>query len=180
AKQLLDWQGKPFVRQVAETALQAGLSPVIVVVGAYAEEVSKAVEDLPVHLVRNSSWEQGHATSVICGIHSLPEKTGAAVFLLCDQPQVPLRLVRSLIEMHQRTLMAIVAPLVDGQRGNPVLFDRDTFGDFAHLSLEQGGRTLFSRFPVQWLPWHDPNLLLDVDTQEDYHRLVEHYQAGQG
>jgi molybdenum cofactor cytidylyltransferase len=81
AKQLLDWQGKPFVRQVAETALQAGLSPVIVVVGAYAEEVSKAVEDLPVHLVRNSSWEQGHATSVICGIHSLPEKTSAAVFL---------------------------------------------------------------------------------------------------
>jgi len=179
AKQLLNWGGKPFVRQVAETALQAGLSPVIVVVGAYAEEVSSVVEGLPVQVVVNSAWEQGHSTSITCGMKALPKKTGAAVFLLSDQPQIPVQLVRSLVEMHQQTLAKIIAPLVDGQRGNPVLFDRDTFGDFASLSREQGGRALFSHFPVQWLPWHDPSLLLDVDTLEDYERLVELYRQGE-
>ena len=38
-KQLLDWRGEPFVRVVAQTALEAGLSPVLVVTGANADEV---------------------------------------------------------------------------------------------------------------------------------------------
>lgn len=172
-KQLLDWQGKPFVRQVTETVLQAGLSSVLVVVGAHAKEVSKAVEDLPVRLVMNSAWEQGHATSVVCGVQSLPENAGAAIFLLSDQPQVSAGLVRSLVDMHRQTLAPIVAPLVNGQRGNPVLFDRDTFAELARLQFDQGGRQIFSRFAVQWLPWHDPGVLVDVDTPEDYQRLIE-------
>ena len=38
-KQLLDWRGEPFVRVVTQTALNAGLSPVVVVIGANADEV---------------------------------------------------------------------------------------------------------------------------------------------
>ena len=38
-KQLLDWKGKPFVRQIAETALHAGLWPLVVVTGSHAAEV---------------------------------------------------------------------------------------------------------------------------------------------
>jgi molybdenum cofactor cytidylyltransferase len=45
AKQLLDWRGKPFVRAVAQTALEAGLAPVIVVTGEYADKVESAVND---------------------------------------------------------------------------------------------------------------------------------------
>ena len=47
-KQLLDWKGQPFVRVVAKTALEAGLSPVVVVTGANAEQVELAVKDLNV------------------------------------------------------------------------------------------------------------------------------------
>jgi molybdenum cofactor cytidylyltransferase len=75
--------------------------------------------------------------------------------------------------MHCGSLAPIIAPLVSGQRSNPVLFDRDTFGDLLALEGDQGGRALFSRYPVQWLPWHDVNLLLDIDTPEDYQRLTE-------
>jgi CTP:molybdopterin cytidylyltransferase MocA len=32
---------------------------------------------------------------------------------------------------------------------------------------------LFSKFPIHWVPWHDPAPLLDVDTPEDYQRLLE-------
>ena len=38
-KQLLDWNGQPFVHAVAQNALDAGLSPVVVVTGANAEQV---------------------------------------------------------------------------------------------------------------------------------------------
>jgi molybdenum cofactor cytidylyltransferase len=86
-------------------------------------------------------------------------------------PQTPASLVRSLVETHAASLAPIVAPLVDGQRGNPVLFDRDTFPELMELSGDVGGRPLFARYPVEWVPWHDSGILADVDTQDDYWRL---------
>ena len=82
------------------------------------------------------------------------------MFLLADQPRVPAGLVRSLVEMHAATCSPIVAPLVQGQRANPVLFDRRTFPDLLSLTGDVGGRALFSRYPVSWLPWNDASVLV--------------------
>jgi len=171
-KQLLEWRGEPFVRHAARLALQAGLSPLIVVTGAASEEVQAALDELPVACVHNPDWESGQSTSLRAGVLSLPETTGAAVFLLSDQPHIPLSLVRGLMERHQSTLAPIVAPLIDEQRGNPALFDRGLFSLLGQLSGDTGGRQLFSRVRPLWVPWHDPNALLDVDTPQDYARLL--------
>jgi len=172
-KQLLEWQGKPLVRHMAETTFLAGLSPVIVVTGAAQEEVANAVNGLPVKVVHNPDWEGGQSTSVQRGLAELPSGVGGAVFLLVDQPFVSAPLVRMLVEEHARTLAPIVAPLIDEQRGNPVLFDRVTFPDFAALTGDMGARPLFALHRPVWVPWHDPRALWDVDTMEDYQRLVE-------
>jgi molybdenum cofactor cytidylyltransferase len=172
AKQLIDWHGQPLVRHVASTALAAGLSPVVVVTGASGDRVRQAVEDLPVILAHNPLWETGQSASIRAGLRVLPPETGAAVFLLVDQPQVPATLLRSLVELHAETLAPIVAPLVGGQRANPVLFDRFTFSEFSAIQGDTGGRALFARYPVIWLEWHDESLVLDIDTVEDYHRLL--------
>ncbi|MEJ2600833.1 MAG: selenium cofactor biosynthesis protein YqeC [Anaerolineales bacterium] len=172
-KQLLEWRGEPLVRHVVKAASRAGLEPLKVVTGASTEDVEAALHDLPVQFVPNSLWEAGQATSVIAGVESLPSRCGAAVFLLSDQPQVPETLLRSLVERHAQTLAPLVAPMVDGRRANPVLFDRTTFEDLRKLEGDTGGRPLFARYPVEWLQWHDANVLLDVDTEEDYRRLLE-------
>ncbi len=199
-KQLLDWRGQPFVRAVAQTALNAGLSPVIVVTGAYADQVEAALRDLPVTIVRNEGWQEGQASSIRAGIRSLtlplpvppipspsgrgdgrvPEgrvgrgEVGSALFLLADQPHIPVNVIQALTAHHSRELYPILAPLVMmEQRANPVLFDRVTFPDLLALRGDVGGRALFSKYPVEYLPWHDDRLLLDVDKPEDYQRLVE-------
>ena len=171
-KQLLDWQGVSFVRAVAETALAAGLSPVVVVVGAEAEKVAAAVDELDVIVVENSEWEGGQSTSVRAGVAALPDEVGAAVFLLSDQPQIPVRLVETVLAEYSRTLSPVVAPLVDERRGNPVLFDRQTFGDLLQAQGDKGGRQVFSKFRVQTFPWLEARDGLDVDTWEDYERLL--------
>ena len=171
-KQLLEWRGKPFVRQIAETALQADLSPVVVVSGAHGAAVQAAVQDLPLIAAYNPDWEGGQSTSIRVGLQHIPRERGAVIFLLADQPQTPPILLRALIERHALTLAPIVAPLVRGQRANPVLFDHNTFPDLLALTGETGGRALFSRYPIEWLEWHDESMLLDVDTQEDYYRLT--------
>jgi molybdenum cofactor cytidylyltransferase len=105
-------------------------------------------------------------------LNALPANTGSVVFLLADQPQIPPDLVRALIEKHTRTLAPVIAPRVEGQRGNPVLFDRSTFPDLLALKGDTGGRAIFSRYPIEWIDWDDHNLLLDVDSEADYERLL--------
>jgi molybdenum cofactor cytidylyltransferase len=176
SKQLLDWRGKPFVRQVAETALAAGLDPVVVVTGANAAETEAALSGSPVRIVRNEDWASGQSESVKTGLASLPANVGAALFLVVDQPQLPVALIQALRAEHAATLAPIVAPLVDGNRSNPVLFDRSTFADFAKLEGDVGGRAIFAKHQVTWVPWLDASISIDVDKPEDYDRLLR--QAG--
>ena len=195
SKQLLDYRGQPFVRAVAQTALAGGLSPVVVVTGANAQAVEAALQDLPITIARNLEWQSGQSSSIKTGLQALPRSTvppashnqvtspnieefwggreglGAAIFLLADQPQVTSTVLRALVEQHTLDLPPILAPLVNGQRANPVLFDRRVFKDLMALSGDVGGRGVFSKYQVAYLPWHDESLLLDVDTQEDLQRL---------
>lgn len=190
-KQLLDWKGKPFVRHVTETALRSGLEPVVVVTGFHHAEVEFALQGLPVHIAHNSDYTQGQSTSIKAGVAELvwsqgarsrdyggkqPDSkgAGAAVFLLADQPQIPVEVIRALVETHTRRLPAILAPLVlEEKRANPVLFDRITFPALMNLKGDVGGRAIFDKFKVEYIPWHDDILLFDVDKPADYQRLIE-------
>lgn len=172
-KQVLEWQGKPLVRHVAEQALQAELKPLMVVTGNAQAEVEAALRDLDVKLVFNPAWQSGQASSVRAGIEALRQsdsEVGAAIFLLADQPGVNPQVLQALVEHHAETLASVVAPLVGGQRANPVLFDRVTFEDLLRLEGDQGGRAIFSHYPPQFLPWHDEALLFDIDTPQDFER----------
>lgn len=171
-KPLLEWWGESFIRRVARTALQAGLSPVVIVAGETADQVTQAVSALPVRVVFNPSWQSGQSASIHLGIKALPTATGAAIFLLVDQPQIPAALLRALVEEHAAGLPPVLAPLADGQRANPVVFDRVTFPDLLKITGDQGGRAIFKIFSPAYLPWHDERILLDVDTPEDYQRLL--------
>jgi molybdenum cofactor cytidylyltransferase len=170
-KQLLDWHGKPLLWHVAQKALQVGLNPVVVVCGREMAAIQNALAGLPVKILHNPDWQQGQGTSVRAGAEAVRSRSGGILFLLADQPQIPVPLIRSLLEAHSRSLPPIIGPLIDGQRANPVLFDRVTFDDLRSLTGEIGGRKLFGKYPVHWIPWHDPVALLDVDTPEDYERL---------
>lgn len=185
-KQLLDFHGEPFVRRVAKTALAAGLSPVVVVTGAYAEQVEAAVRDLPVLIARNAQWREGQAAAVRTGLSPLPgpipnaagerriwdREIGGAIFLLVDQPQVTSHVLDTLKSRHAEGLFPIVAPLAADRRANPVLFDRVTFPELMKLEGDVGGRAVMRQFPVEYVPWHDESLLFDVDDEDDYRKLM--------
>lgn len=105
------------------------------------------------------------------GFRGSQKKAGAAIFLLADQPQVTTSILHALMERHAEGLYPVVAPLVMDRRANPVLFDRSTFHDLLSLQGDIGGRAIFHKHRVEYLPWHDDRLLLDVDTPEMYQRL---------
>jgi len=174
-KQVMQWRGAPLVRHAVTAALAAGLDPVIVVTGAEAEQVHAVLTDLPVQLVDNLQWREGKSSSLRCGVGALPPETGAAIFLQADQPQVTPWLLRALMERHSLTGAAAIAPLVEGQRTTPVLFDARTFSQLAMVQGEQGGQAIFSRIQLDYLPWLDGSLLVDLDTPEDFQKLDQLY-----
>jgi len=171
-KQLIPWRGHPLVWHAAQAARQAGLSPVVVVIGAWGDQVRMALEGEPVTLLENPVWQAGQSTSVRLGLAEVEAQAEAAAFLLSDTPLVTGDLIRQLLHTHRQTLAPLVAPRAGGRRANPVLFDRRTFADLRELEGDQGGRALFERYEPAWVDW-DESVLLDLDTTEDLQRLRE-------
>lgn len=171
-KLLQMWQGKPILHHVIETALQARLSPLLLVVGAYAEKIQQAVRDYPVQIVPNPDWASGQAASIRAAVQVLPAQAAAAVFLLGDQPRTPVELIDLLRQEYAAAPHPILIPEAQGRSGNPTLFDRSTFAALTALTGDSGGRQLFSRFPPRKIPWPDPQVFQDIDTPDDYAQLI--------
>src|SRR5512139_2294808 len=71
-KLLLDAAGEPLVRRVTRQALDAGLAPVIVVVGFEEPLVRQALAGLPCEFVPNPDFAAGINGSVQRGIARVP------------------------------------------------------------------------------------------------------------
>lgn len=172
-KQLLDWQGSPLLAHVTAQALDAGLAPVIVVLGHRAEEIHTTLGQRPVQTVTNWRWKEGLSTSVQVGLSALPPTTDAAILMQCDQPLLTSELLRALVGRFEETDAAIVHPTHAGQRGTPALFARRLFPELTAVSGDVGGRTIIARHAdrVATVEVDDPDVLADIDAPEDYERL---------
>ena len=171
-KQLLDWKGIPLVKHVVNIVLDSGLSPVVVVTGSDQDDVRQALKGTPVILVNNPEWENGQSTSVKAGIESLPEGVGAAIFVLVDQPFISPELIKKIRTSRALNLSKIIHPQVNDQIANPVLFDCSLFEELLSLEGDTGGRILFEEYPPRVFSWHDDRIQMDIDTPEDYQRML--------
>jgi molybdenum cofactor cytidylyltransferase len=173
-KQLLDWGGRPLVRVAAEMALAARLDPVLVVVGGARAEVEGALAGLPLRIVANPDYAAGQSTSLHAGIAALGIDGDAVVVLLGDQPFVSAAIVERLVAEWRASAAPIVAPVYAGQRGNPVLFARAVFPELLAIQGDQGARAVLAADParVRLVAFDDARPLADIDTLEDYERLL--------
>jgi 4-nitrophenyl phosphatase len=182
AKQLLDWQGTPMVTHIAEVARCAGLTPVIVVIGCQATEVSDALDSgglQQVRTVMNWQWEEGLSTSVRVGLSALPPETEAAIFLQCDQPLITADLLEALVARSRETGAAIVYPMHAGQRHSPALIARRFFRELAGVTGDEGGRSVIAAHPdaVASVEIADQDIVTDIDAPADYARLLARSRA---
>lgn len=172
SKQLLPVGGQPMVRKVTAAACESELAQVVVVVGAHADAVRLALTGLPVDIVFNDSWAEGMSTSMRAGLSALTSGIQAVLIVLADQPGLTPDLLDTLVARYHASRAAIVAPFYQGQRGNPVLFDRSLLGELKATRGDQGGRMLILQHErdVERVEVDDPSVLLDVDNRQDYEK----------
>ncbi|MGC9356476.1 MAG: HAD-IIA family hydrolase [Anaerolineae bacterium] len=177
-KQLLEWEGRPLIVHVADTAWMAELHPLVVVVGSDGKEAAAALEDRSVQILHNYRWEEGMSTSLRVGLSAIASSE-AAIFLQVDQPFITSHFLQALVERWRETGADIVVPTWKGRRGSPVLIGRDLFPELATISGDVGGRFLFETYAdrLVTLAVEDPLLLADIDRPEDYERLRAEQRA---
>ena len=177
-KQLLPFRGQSILECVVDNALASRLHRVIVVLGHEAEVLEPLLENRAVTVVRNLHYQRGQSTSLNAGLRMLNNESSAALFLLGDQPLITPEIIDRIIAAYETSRSPIVLPVFEGRRGNPVLFAQETFARIAELSEDRGARPLFVEYAERILkvPVADPAIHLDIDTEEDYRRLLKEHQ----
>ncbi len=174
-KLVTDLNGQPIARHAAETLLAAELDGVTVVVGHESGRVRNALAGLDVTIVENDHYADGQATSVARGIEAIAATDAdadadadAVVIALGDMPFVRPETIQTLVAAYADGAGDALAPAVDGQRGNPVLFDRTHFSALRDVDGDVGGRAiLLGGDNSALVAVDDPGVRRDIDRPED-------------
>ncbi len=167
-KLLLRIEGDTFVRRAVRVALEAGLEPVVVVLGHDADLVARDLADVACVPVVNARHALGLNTSLEAGVGAVPADAGAAVVLLADMPLVTAPMIRTLVDRHRETGAALVASRYGAVAAPPALYARAVFDELRGGEGEGRGREVLARraSEVVWVDW-PAEALADVDEAAD-------------
>jgi molybdenum cofactor cytidylyltransferase len=173
-KQLLPFRGRSLLRHAAETALASVCRPVVVVLGASADQMQTELAALPVTVALNPLWAEGMASSIRTGLKAAVSDAAGpdtVVIMLCDQPLITAWMLDQLAAVHRSEARGIVASEYEGTLGVPALFSRKYYSELGMLEGDQGARRIIvehgndlGRIPL-------PEAAFDVDRLEEAARL---------
>jgi CTP:molybdopterin cytidylyltransferase MocA len=121
--------GEAWVARSARVLLEGGVAPLLVVVGAQAEQVAALVPSAATAVVARD-WDEGMGASLRAGLRALTSAAGpgvvAVVVGLVDTPGVGAAVIARLVE-YARTAgsSALGRAAYHGVAGHPVLLGRD-------------------------------------------------------
>jgi len=170
-KQALSIDGISMVRRAAITAIKAGLAPVVVVIGAHAELVTRSLDGLDIHLADNPHWSAGMGSSLAAGVRQVLEwvpSLQAIMVLLADQPAISTVDLAHMLQRRGLRPERILAAQYDGHLGPPCIFPDRYFNELARLDGPTGARSLLERYAGHVDTYDLPSGAFDIDTPDDH------------
>lgn len=155
-----------------EVARSCRFDQLIVTLGGTAAAVRKAVKLDGLDIVTADDHRSGCSSSLRSALSHVHPRADGIVLMLGDQPGVAREAVMDLIDAGRGATIA-VCQYSDGI-GHPFWLDRTVFGELAELHGDKGVWRLIGsgRFDVRRVAI-DGAVPLDVDTWDDYQRLLE-------
>ena len=169
-KLLFRLDGEALVARAARRAAEAGLDPVIVVLGHEAPLVERELAGLACRAVVNADHATGQGSSFRAGIAAVPADAPAAVVLLADMPHVAAEMIAALVERQRATGAPLVVSEYGGVHAPPTLYGRSLFAEI--VSTTGCGRDVVRRHrgEAEVVAW-PAERLADLDAPEDVDRL---------
>jgi molybdenum cofactor cytidylyltransferase len=174
-KQNLLFQNSTLLQKAIETGIASGCRPLIVVLGANAEQIHLPVENENVEILINGDWVEGMASSIRVAINQIENNAAVegAIIMLCDQPYMNVELLGHLQKKQVETNKPIVACEYSEGFGVPALFDRLLFDDLRLLTGNEGAKKIIKNHPDHVATISFEKGSIDIDTMEDYERLIK-------
>ncbi len=170
---------------VLETAIgglrRAGVGDITVVVGHRAADLLAVLGNHPVRTVVNEHYQHGMFTSVVAGVKALPAAADAFFLLPADLPLVGSRTIRLLARAGWKTGADVVYPVFAGRRGHPPLISARLAPAILAWDGAGGLRPLLAKYEagVHEVAVCDEGILLDLDTADDYRRIIGYHAKRQ-
>jgi molybdenum cofactor cytidylyltransferase len=159
---------------------EAGIDDVRVVVGHKADLLQPLLKRLGTRALFNENYARGMYSSVQAGVRSLSEETAAFFLLPADCPFISVETIRQLKAAAGRKTCDIVYPLHNGVKGHPPLISTRLRPHILQEEIAGGLRELLSKLDLNEarVAVDDPGILLDLDSEDDYRRLLPPSLAG--
>lgn len=174
-KQLLQFQGQSLIRRITGAALEIVGHNTIVVTGSNAKLIETELAGLPCKPVYNADWQEGMSASIKTGIRALqsgsPHVKGT-ILAVSDQPFVSAEIFNALIHTFEETAKGIIASKYNESLGTPAFFAASYFPALLQLTGAEGAKKLFKNYTTDISFCVFPQGSIDIDTQEDYKRLI--------
>ncbi len=194
-KLLLPLGGRSVLAHVIETTLASQAKPIILILGYQANQIRAQIAKYITHpmltLIENPNYLQGMSTSLQIGLQTLisnknhtqrsSHSPDSALIILGDQPLVTTHIIDTLITTKHITGKHIIAPLYNGKRGHPMLFDVSLFTELMDVTGDEGGRSVIERHrqKMATVEMGDRVANYDVDTWETYQQVMQEWQRKQ-
>jgi len=134
------------------------------------------VQCFPVTLAHNANFALGQQSSVRLGLSALSGNFDLVLMVLADQPLIGAADLTELIAaFKKRPHGNMVVPVVNGQRGNPVLIDDQARAQVLASEANLGCRNLIDRNPELVYAYETSNtrFITDLDTLDDMAQLAQ-------
>jgi CTP:molybdopterin cytidylyltransferase MocA len=161
---------QPLVRWQASRLLSLGI-PVFVIAGYQADQITMALDGLPVICTVNRDWRQGRASSLRHGIRRVMDDYDGALVSLCDQVMLPREHWRRLIEIwHRQPGAAVATGYSDNCVGVPAVFPVTLMRTVVTSSLTPKTLLRAATTSARTIACHEAEI--DIDTPEDARRWL--------
>jgi molybdenum cofactor cytidylyltransferase len=174
-KLLLPIDGEPMVRRAVSRALDAGLAPVLVVLGHEAPQVREALRGLPCTFVESEEPAGPTSASLHAALRELgPDaRVDAVVVLLADMVHVTTAMIAEVVADARRGSAPLEVSRYSDVFAPPLLFRRALWPELLAWHGEGCGKAvvLAHRQEAGVHDWPADDLQ-DVDTPADYEALA--------
>ncbi|MCG8493690.1 MAG: molybdopterin-binding/glycosyltransferase family 2 protein [Sneathiellales bacterium] len=173
--------GKPMLRHVAEAISKSDADHTLMITGHDADNVLKTIWDLDIASAQNPDYAEGISTSVKLGFKILSSDYDGILVCLGDMPFVTSDILNKMIAAFDPVeKRAIIAPVLNGKRGNPVLISTDLNDDIQSISGDIGAKALIAENEdlVHTIEFDSTSIFTDIDTPQSLEQVTGQNAAG--
>ena len=170
-KLLLEVNGIPMLARVIKAAQSSRIDALILIY--QRDEIKEIANKYGVKAIYNQYADEGQSAAIKLGVQSSHTDSDGFIFFVGDQPYLNPSTINTLIDVFQREKGAIIVPLYNGRRGNPVIFPSTLKEDLLTLEGDCGGRKIIERMGnrVKLVAIESGIEGTDIDSEEDYEKM---------